>query len=445
MKLISTRPPFGEVSLRDAVLDDPSPTGGLYLPVSLPNFTPEELERFSGAPFPDLAEFLAQRIFGGVLEGETMTRIVRSAFDFPVPIVPFDEGSSILELFHGPTGSFKDFGARFLTRLLSVLRDPSGKPIVILVATSGDTGGAVADAVTGLPGVRAVVLYPKGRISPVQLRQIQEPATRGGSATEGVMAIEVEGSFDDCQRMVKEVLTNPGDGIEATLTSANSVNIGRLIPQSFYYVFGWLSLPPEVRERLTFSVPSGNIGNLTAGVLATRMGIPIRHFIAASNDNAAMTRFYATGEVPLGPSLHTLSSAMDVARPSNLERLFALFDKDMDRLKGEVSATYHGDDEVLGAMRTAANRSGYLLDPHTAVGVLGWQQRARNHPEEHGLILSTADPAKFPATVEMATGQTPPVRPDWDPEGIDEALRKGAETVVRMKPDTETLRALLRG
>ncbi len=444
MRLVSTRPPFGEVSLRRAVLEDPSPRGALYQPVDLPRLGPAELEALVGRPFPEVAESLALRILGPLLGDEPVRRMVAEALDFPVPLARVDEETWILELFHGPTGSFKDFGARFLARLLSALRRPDEGPVLILVATSGDTGGAVAEAVAGMEDVKAVILFPKDRISEVQRRQIQTPG-----ATGSVLPIEVQGSFDDCQRMVKELLAHPGEGIDATLTSANSVNVGRLIPQSFYYVYGWSALPAEARKGTVVSVPSGNLGNLTAGILAEMMGVPFRHFVAASNANAAMLRYIEAGTLPEGPSLETLSSAMDVARPSNLERLLTIYERDLPSLRGRITPTRHDDDDVLRVMAEVHRERGYLLDPHTAVGWLGLGEVRERIGPAPGLVLATADPAKFPDTVARATGTQPPPREDWDFEGRTperaEEIRRGEEVTVRLGPDPEALRALLRG
>ena len=362
----------------------------------------------------------------------------------PAPLVQIGSDTWILELFHGPTGSFKDFGARFLACLLSVLRDPDEGSVIILVATSGDTGGAVAHAVRGLAGVQAMVLFPKDRLSPVQLRQIQEPAVVSGPGDKGVIPVEVEGTFDDCQRMVKEVLASPGHGIRAMLTSANSVNVGRLVPQAFYYAQGWNSLPRDARLRPTISVPTGNVGNLTAGVIARRMGIPLGHFVAASNANAAMTRFLDSGTLPSGPSLKTVSSAMDVARPSNLERLIAIFDDDVRAIQNWISPTRHDDEEVLEAMARVHGETGYHLDPHSAVGYLGLESYRRGRKRGPGMILATAHPAKFQDTVLRATGTPPPPREDWA-EGSEQKVRAGVEATVRLGTDPELLRELLRG
>jgi len=445
MRLISTRPPFQEVTLRQAVLEDPSPDGALCQPIELPRIPLEELRTIAGRPFPLVAGELAQRILHPAIEAEELRGIVAGAFTFPVPLVQIDEQTWILELFHGPTGSFKDFGARFLARLLSVLRAPSEGPIVILVATSGDTGGAVAHAVRGLEGVKAVVLYPRGRMSSVQLEQLQEAAAGPRNEGEGVTPVEVIGTFDDCQRMVKEVLANPGEGIAGTLTSANSVNVGRLIPQSFYYVYGWGALPRAAQDGVTVSVPSGNLGNLTAGVLASEMGVPFEHFIAASNANAAMSRFYESGSLPEDPSLLTVASAMDVSRPSNLERLLTIYQRDIPTLRGRVSATSHTDAEIMKAMASVLAERSYLMDPHTAVGYLGLQEIRRTRGKGPGLILSTADPAKFPETIEKVIGRAPEERADWrdDSGARAAAIREGEAATVRMGPDTQALRALL--
>jgi threonine synthase len=446
MRLISTRPPFQEVSLRQAVLEDPSPDGALCQPIELPRLSVDELRALASAPFREVAEALALRILQPTVSAEALREIVSGAFTFPVPLVQLDEKSWVLELFHGPTGSFKDFGARFLARLLSVLRRPGEGPIVILVATSGDTGGAVAHAVRGLEGVKAVVLYPRGRMSSVQLEQLQEAAAGPRNEGEGVTPVEVLGTFDDCQRMVKEILARPGDGIGATLTSANSVNVGRLLPQSFYYVYGWGALPREAQDALTVSVPSGNLGNLTAGVLASQMGVPFEHFIAASNANAAMSRFYESGALPEGPSLMTVASAMDVSRPSNLERLLTMYERDIPTLRDRVSATTHEDPEIMSAMSSVLKDRGYLMDPHTAVGYLGLQEVRNSREAAAGLILSTADPAKFPETIVKITGGIPAVREDWqdDSGARAAAILEGEAATVRMEPDTEALRALLR-
>jgi threonine synthase len=414
--------------------------------IELPCFAVDELRAIASAPFPQVAETLALRILHPTIDADALRDIVAGAFTFPVPLVQLDDETWVLELFHGPTGSFKDFGARFLARLLSVLRRPNEGPIVILVATSGDTGGAVAHAVRGLAGVKAVVLYPRGRMSSVQLEQLQEAAAGPRNDGEGVTPVEVLGTFDDCQRMVKEVLAEPGEGIAGTLTSANSVNVGRLLPQSFYYVYGWGALPREVQGALTVSVPSGNLGNLTAGVLANQMGVPFEHFIAASNANAAMSRFYDSGALPEGPSLMTVASAMDVSRPSNLERLLTIYDRNVPRLRDRVSATSHPDADIMRAMATVLKDRGYLMDPHTAVGYLGLEEVRGMRGPGAGLILATADPAKFPETIVRVTDGIPAERADWrdDSGARAAAIREGEAATVRMEPDTEALRALLR-
>jgi threonine synthase len=446
VKFVSTRPPHGEVSLRTAVLEDPAPHGALYQPVGLPRLTLEELRSFEALPFAKLAEELAVRVFRETLDEQVVRRMAAAAFDFPLPLAQLDPNTWILELFHGPTGSFKDFGARFLAQLLSALRGPSDRPVAILVATSGDTGGAVANAVHGIKGVSAVVLFPRDRLSGVQLRQIQEPGTWSPGPGQGVTPVEVEGTFDDCQRMVKEVLASPGPRVRVSLTSANSVNVGRLIPQAFYYIYAWNALPPEAREGLVVSVPSGNLGNLTAGILAEEMGVPFRTFVAASNANAAMRRFLDTGALSSDPSLQTVSSAMDVSRPSNLERLLVACGRDVSVLRSRVHATRHEDAEVVEVMGRVARDYRYLMDPHTAVGYLGLEAVRRELGAGTGLVLSTADPAKFPETVVRATGHPPPGRPEWEtaqPMWGVERRRSVEEATVRMGTDPEELRGLL--
>jgi threonine synthase len=330
-------------------------------------------------------------------------RVVDAALDFPVPLVEVEPGLHVLELFHGPTHAFKDIGARFMARLMAEL-DPGGGRRTVLVATSGDTGSAVAHAFHGLDGYRVVVLFPKGKVSARQRRQM---TTLGGN----VVALAVSGSFDDCQRMAKEAFRDPDLRRRHRLTSANSINIGRLIPQSFYYVhaaalLGWAERPAR------FVVPSGNLGNLCGGLLAHRAGMPTAGFVAATNANRAFVDFVTEGRFEPRPSVPTFSSAMDVGDPSNLERIRWLYRDDPSAVSRDVTAVWVSDDETEACIADVFRRTGYVLDPHTAVGVRAHGQVVRGVGTPT-VVLATAHPAKFPEVVEAAIGRGVPL-----PHGI---------------------------
>ncbi len=414
--------------LREAVLSGLAPDGGLFLPERLPHFPDGMLTGLRGCPFPEVAGTVASHILGESL-GEVEARaLAEESFTFPVPVVELSPRMRVVELFHGPTGSFKDFGAVFLAGLFSRLRE-HGERIRILVATSGDTGGAVARAVHGIPGVDALILFPEGRVSPVQLGQI---AGAPGVAEGSVRAVAVRGSFDDCQRMVKEALLAPRKPDGVVVTSANSVNIGRLLPQLSYHVHAWAQHPADQPAPLV-SVPSGNLGNLTAGVMAWQMGLPVEGFVAAMNENQPLGR-----KGPPPPSRPTLSSAMDVTDPSNLERLHALFPSGPEALAALVAPSVHTDEEVREEMERSWREAGYLIDPHTAVGILGLRHDSRHRRGSPGVVLATADPWKFPDAVRAATGESPPSAS----AGEDENLVP--EPGFTLEPRTESLLELLR-
>lgn len=431
MKLISTRGESDPVDLRTAVFRGLAPDGGLYLPASLQPLTGDEVTAMRGGTLEDTGARVAHRLLGDEFEAETVRELVSGALDFPIPLVTLDDEISVLELFHGPTGSFKDVGARFLARLVGIFQATLDRQVIVLVATSGDTGGAVAHAFHREPGVRTVVLFPEGKVSPVQRRQLTEV---GGN----VEPVAVRGTFDDCQRLVKRGIADPGLRESALLTSANSINVGRLLPQSFYYFHGWGQLPAGSAPPV-FSVPSGNLGNLTGGVLARRLGLPVAGFVAATNVNDTLVRFLETGRVEPNRAVQTLSSAMDVAEPNNLERLVHLHDEDVDALARSVTGSSHTDEETLEAIRRVHEEYGYLIDPHTAVGWLALRARSDSDSAAPGVVLATASPAKFPETVRRATG----VEPDWRamlPDGSP-----GGAAVTEIAPAYEELLPILRG
>ncbi len=384
------------VSLKKATLEGLAPDGGLYVPSEIPRFSPEEIALLEGASFNNIAFAIAKKFIDGAIPPEQLSDIIESCYTFDTPIVQLDQNTFVEELFCGPTLAFKDYGARFLARLTGYFAAEEEKLITVLVATSGDTGSAVAYGFQGIANTRVVLLYPSGKVSPLQEQQL---TTAGGN----VHALEVQGDFDDCQRMVKQAFVDPSLNKSLTLTSANSINISRLIPQSFYYA--WAAL--ELQERYgykapLFSVPSGNYGNLTAGVLAKRMGFPIGHFIAASNANDSVTRYINEGRYEPRPTITTLSTAMDVGNPSNFARLRYFYHNDYASMGRDITGIAVSDEETITTIRSVHERFGYVMEPHTAVAyrALERYRRLENHADEPGIVLSTAHPAKFLEAIE---------------------------------------------
>ncbi len=402
MKLVSTRTPGLHATFMAAVQAGLAPDGGLFVPVELPRFTdvPELLK----LDFPSRATEILHRLLGGEFPRAVVEVLARSAFTFPAPRVKVDDRLSALELFHGPTLAFKDFGARFLARVLAL--GAGDRPRTVLTATSGDTGAAVAQAFQGLPGVRVVVLYPAGRVSPLQERQF---ATCGGN----VLALAVAGSFDDCQRLVKGAFEDAEMVSRLGLTSANSINIARLLAQTLYYFEAAAQADPG---PLVVSVPSGNFGNLYAGLMAQAMGAPIHAFVAATNANRVVPDYLDSGAFRPRPSVATLSNAMDVGSPSNWERIHARFGGDHGAMVAALRWGSCTDAETTETV-VALDRAGYLADPHGAVACA--VLRAHLHPGEQGLFLATAHPAKFREALTPALGREIPL-----PKALSDLLAK---------------------
>jgi threonine synthase len=417
---VSTRQSKGEgVPFRDALLQGLAPDGGLYVPLRLP-----DLEPWIPRDFQDTARRVLSVWLDGVLDEHRLGDVIQDAFNFPVPLVPVrgHDRLNVLELFHGPTLSFKDFGARFLGRMLGEL---TSEPVTILVATSGDTGSAVADGCSGIPGVQVVLLYPKGQVSPVQERQLI-------AKRPGVTAVRVHGTFDDCQRLVKAAFSH-AHLHGGRLTTANSINIGRLLPQMLYYIHS--SLLQD--EPPFFVVPSGNLGNLTAGVMAALSGMPCAGFLAAHNENDFFPRWLDDPSSRFAPSRQTLSNAMDVGAPSNFERLEWL--SRISDLRKLVHGARISDRQTRETMRQIWETHGYLADPHTAVGMAAFQDHCpAGQDRTPAIVLSTAHPAKFPRIVASATGHDPDV-----PARL--ARFEHAEELVRdMDVDEEAFAELVR-
>lgn len=400
--MVSTVGRSPSVDLRTALFEGLAPDGGLYMPDRLDPLAPGRLERLRGATFSDVAEVLVGHLFGDEFDGSAMDSL-SGALDFPVPLIELTDGVRVLELFHGPTLAFKDVGARFMARLIDGYLESGPGLLTVLVATSGDTGSAVAHAFLGVEGVRTVVLFPEEGVSPLQQRQF---TTLGGN----VKPVAVDGTFDDCQSMVKAAFANESLRASVRLTSANSINVGRLIPQMFYFAHAWAQLPPGTDPPI-FSVPSGNFGNLTAGLMARRIGIPAAGFVAATNVNDVVPEYLETGVLRLRPSCPTISNAMDVGNPSNFERIRRLYAGDLGRLRSDVVGSAHTDDETRRCIADVFERTGYVLDPHSAVGYLGLEAGRRRWPQSSPIVLATAHPAKFPEVVEPEIGRAVPVPP----------------------------------
>ena len=407
MKYYSTRDqerksPF---NLKDAAFAGLAPDGGLFIPEYIPQADMSEVERLAEVSYADMAAYLAKIIFDDI-PSEDIERLVRDAYDFPLKLNSIADGLYNLELFHGPTYAFKDFGARFMGRMLGYLND--GAPITILAATSGDTGSAVAHGFYGVDNVRVVVLFPDGKVSPLQEAQM---TTLGGN----IFPLKVDGNFDDCQRLVKSMFQNQQLRSKVRITSANSINLLRWIPQSFYYFYAYCQWKKITgRENPTVVVPSGNYGNLAAGMLAKRMGLPIKDFVAASNANDVVPEYLLTGEYMPRASVRTVANAMDVGAPSNFERMMWLCEDNYESMKSEIRGYSCSDDQIKDAVREIYNEYGYMSDPHSAVGYL-----ATRFYESDGFWLSTAHAAKFCEVIEDAVGIMPEL-----PSGLYEAMNK---------------------
>jgi threonine synthase len=379
-----------------------APDGGLYMPVEIARRSPEELEEFRSLPFTEVCFRVVKPFASPEVPEEVLWQIVSEAINFPVKLVSLSPGLHILELFHGPTLAFKDFGARFMARLMGYFVRGETRPLTVLVATSGDTGSAVAHGFLGVPGIRVVILYPSKRISEAQEKQF---TTLG----ENITALEVAGTFDDCQRLVKQAFSDVELNKRTFLTSANSINVGRLLPQMFYHVAAYRQLP-VASVPLIVSVPSGNFGNLTAGIFAKRIGLPVARFIASTNANDVVPEYLRTGEFHPRAAQATCSNAMDVGSPNNFPRLLDLCRGRLEYVQREIWGHGATDEETLAAMKSLYERFGYIADPHTAVGMLGWEAYKREHAEpSQGLVLSTAHAAKFAEVVERAIGIAPPL------------------------------------
>ena len=407
MKYYSTRDkqrqnPF---TLKDAAFAGLAPDGGLFIPEYIPQVDMAKVEELAEKSYADMAVYLAQTVFPDV-PAEDMDRLVRDAYDFPIVLNSIAEGLYNLELFHGPTYAFKDFGGRFMGRMLGYLGD--GEPITILAATSGDTGSAVAHGFYGVENVRVVILYPDGKVSPLQ----EAPMTTLGG---NICPLKVAGNFDDCQRLVKTMFKDEEFRKEVRITSANSINLLRWLPQSFYYFYAFCQWKKQSgKADPVVVVPSGNYGNLAAGMFAKRMGLPIKGFVAASNANDVVPEYLESGEYRPRPSVRTVANAMDVGDPSNFERMLWLCNDSYDAMCDEIKGFACNDQQILDAIMEIHETYNYVSDPHSAVGYLATKKYGQD-----GFWLSTAHAAKFCEIIEQAIGITPEL-----PSGLAAAMNK---------------------
>ena len=424
MKWVSSRGASPPVPFIDALFAGTAPDGGLYMPERLEPLPAGAIESLRTAGMVEIGTRVGAHLLGDEITAEALRSLVAAALDFPIPLVPVTDRTWALELFHGPTMAFKDVGARVQARLLHHFTD--GTPLTILVATSGDTGSAVAQAFHRVPDTRVFVLYPEGQVTDVQEAQM-------ASLGDNVTALAMRGTFDDCQRLVKQAFADDGLRRHVWLTPANSINLGRLLPQVFYYF---------VLARLgnggpVVSVPSGNFGNLTAGLIAKRIGLPVRKFVAATNVNDTVPQYLRTGEYHPKPSVRTVANAMDVGAPSNWERIQALYGGQVDAIRADIVGSAYTDAQVVAEIGRVYRVHEYLLDPHSAIAWLALQDELAKTPGTQGVFVATAHPGKFREVVEPAIGKSVPL-----PRPLQEALGRPRHS-VSMDVDYPTLREFL--
>ena len=425
MNWVSTRGSSPPVPFIDALFAGTAPDGGLYMPERLEPLPAGAVESLRGASVVDIGIRIGSHLLRDEITPEAIRPLIASALDFPIPLVRVTDRIWALELFHGPTMAFKDVGARVQARLLHHFTD--GTPLTILVATSGDTGSAVAQAFHRVPDTRVLVLYPEGQVSDVQEAQM-------ASLGDNVTALAMHGTFDDCQRLVKQAFADDELRQHVWLTPANSINLGRLLPQVFYYfaLARLMNGPPTI-----VSVPSGNFGNLTAGLIAKRLGLPVKKFVAATNVNDTVPEYLRTGEYHPRPSVRTVANAMDVGAPSNWERIEALYRHNLDDIRHDIVGSAYTDAQVVAEIGRVYREHEYLLDPHSAIAWLALQNALDADPDAQGVFVATAHPGKFREVVEPAIGRTVPL-----PRPLQEALGRPRHS-VSMDVDYAALREFI--
>jgi threonine synthase len=403
MNFYSLHKNAAKVSFKEAVIKGIAPDGGLYFPEKVPQLPPSFFQGIRDLSNYEIAYQALMPFVKDDIPPAVLKEILEEVLDFNFPLVPINEKVSTLELFHGPTMAFKDVGARFMARSLGYFFKNSDQKVKVLVATSGDTGGAVANGFLGVTGVEVVILYPSGKVSDIQERQL---TTLGQNIT----ALEVNGTFDDCQKMVKKAFVDTSLINSVQLTSANSINVARWLPQMLYYLFAYKELK-ALHKKFVFSVPSGNFGNICAGMLAQHMGMPVEHFIAATNKNDTVPKYMQTGVYDPKPSHATISNAMDVGDPSNFIRIQHLYHGEFSQLQHHLTSYSFTDKETREAIKKLYKEAGYIADPHGAVGYLGLQKYMEEHPDVYGIFLETAHPVKFLDVVSSTLDISLPLPP----------------------------------
>ena len=419
MKYYSTRDKKNIVSFRTAVMDGLAKDGGLFMPLSIPALHQSMIAEIEKYSFHEIGYEVSKKFIGGEIPNQKLLTIIESAFNFPAPLVELSNQLSVLELFHGPTLAFKDFGARFMAKTMEYFAKDLDKELNILVATSGDTGSAVAHGFYGVEGINVFILYPKGKVSLIQEQQLT-------TLDKNITALEINGTFDDCQRLVKDAFVDDELKAKLNLSSANSINIARLIPQTFYFINAYRQIKDRTK-RIIVSVPSGNLGNITAGLFAKKMGISITKFIGATNRNDIFTEFINTHKFNPRSSVHTLSSAMDVGNPSNLERIIDLYGDDVVEMKKDISSSSWSDEATRESIKEVFEKYNYIIDPHGAVGYQALKQflHTNDFKNVNGIVVETAHPAKFKSTVDETIGRDIEI-----PERLASCLTKKKSTVL---------------
>jgi threonine synthase len=433
MRFLTTRQQAPAVSFTEALFEGLAPDGGLYVPEAIEPWRDDELARLPRRTLTEIGLRALRPFTRGEIDPATLEAVVVEALNFEIPLVEVEPGVFALELFHGPTFAFKDVGARVMARMMASLHRAED-PLTVLAATSGDTGSAVAHAFHGVPNTRVVILYPDGRVSPTQEAQL---TIFNGERT-NVRAYAVAGSFDDCHRLTRDAFGDAALRRRMRLTSANSVNVGRLLPQSIYYFHAAAQLARRDGDDrpIVFSTPSGNFGNLTAGLMARRAGLPVARFVAATNANDVVPAYLATGRFEPRPSVATLANAMDVGHPSNFERMSWLYGGDLDAMRRDVSGSHFSDADVRATIKRVYEARGYLLDPHSAIAYMGLVGRG-GEDGPVGIFLATAHPAKFAEIVEPIIG-----RPVEKPAPLAHALARPRH-IIRIDPSLAGVAGML--
>jgi threonine synthase len=440
MRFVTTAGSASPVSFTTALFDGLAPDGGLYVPETIEPWTPDELARLPRRALTEIGLRAMRPFTRGELDPAVLEAVVVEALNFEIPLAEVEPGVRALELFHGPTLAFKDVGARVMARVMASLH-LADDPLTVLVATSGDTGSAVAHAFHRVPHTRVVILYPDGRISPTQEAQL----TMFNGERANVRAYAVAGSFDDCHRLTREAFGDPELRMRMRLTSANSVNVGRLLPQAIYYFHAVAQLAQgngSVPTDVVFSTPSGNFGNLTAGLMAKRAGLPVTQFVAATNVNDVVPEYLLTGRYAPRASVRTMANAMDVGHPSNFERMSWLYGGDLDAMRRDIAGVAFSDNRVRDTIRRVFETRGYLLDPHSAIAYMGLEAMLKpvaSGFRRTGVFLATAHPAKFAEIVEPIIG-----RKVEKPEALAQALGQPRH-IIRIDAALDAVKTVLCG